>query len=100
MTSDSVREGFPEQEGLEQVVEREISEDESITTAAVDVIDDLDVDLDGSAGGLNEYVDPDALNLLFADKFDGDGRVGGQVVLELEEYVLEITDGTIRAFAG
>ena len=99
MTFDSVREGLPEQEGLEQVAEREISEEESIATVTVDVIEDLDVDLDGAAGGLNEYVDPDALNLLFADKFDGEERLGGQVVLEVEEYVLAITDGTVRAFA-
>jgi hypothetical protein len=99
MGFDSVREGLPGEAGLEQVTERKVSENESVAAATVDVIDDLNVDLNGSAGGLNEYVDPDALNLLFADKFDGDDRVGGQVVLEVEEYVLAITGGTIRAYA-
>ncbi len=98
MAVESPGDRLPNPESLERVLEREVDEDEPLTSAVVDAIGHLDADLSGSASGLNQYVDPDALNHLFADKFDGSDRRGGRVVLEIREYVVSITEGTVRVY--
>jgi hypothetical protein len=54
---------------------------------------DLDVEL-------NDYVDPDALNDLFAPRLDGEERTGGRVVFEMGACTVTVfADGTVEADA-
>ena len=69
---------------VNEVIEQESHPEEPLGTTVIDAVSQATgVSVTGMDVELNDYVDPDALDGLFADRFDGSPRQGGKVVFSM-----------------
>jgi hypothetical protein len=94
----------PETESIgtpDDAVVRDVDRDVHIGTTIVSAVSEASgVPVAEMGVELNDVVDPDALNHLFADRLDGTPRLGGRVVFSMIGHVVTVSsDGTVTVTA-
>ncbi len=98
MTDASTADCDPSGPGVKGWVEYSRSTDEPISVAVARALAQFE-GADSTVTPLYEYVDPDALDALFADRSDGTPRRTGTVRFATESATVVVRPETVRVFA-
>lgn len=77
--------------------ERRENEPTSVAVATA-LAEFSDEDVTNSSTRLYEYVDPDALDALFADRHDGTSRGGGRVRFDVEDVTVVVRPNSVQIY--
>jgi len=93
-------ENHPQQQDAETVLTREVGGDERVSEAVVAAVTAASNVDPREMAPLAESVDPDALDALFDDRYDGTPRSGGSTRFVFFGYEVVVTDASTVSVRG
>jgi len=93
-------ENQPQPRNAETVLTREVGADERVSEAVVAAVTAASNVDPAEMKPLAESVDPDALDALFGDRYDGSPRAGGTARFVFFGYEVVVTDASVVSVRG
>ncbi|WP_162224419.1 HalOD1 output domain-containing protein [Halorussus amylolyticus] len=77
----------------ESTLRYDVADGERVSEAVIAAVADAANADPARMDPLADFVDPDALDAIFADRYDGTPRIGGTTRFPFSGYEVEVTDG-------
>lgn len=87
-------------QNAETVLTYDVGRDERASEAVVAAVADASNRAPTDLDPLAEAIDPDALDALFADRYDGTPRTGGSTRFVFSDHEVVVTDGSLVTVRG